>query len=93
MNKVMSDWWIVGNTLIVQTENKAKGGNTMVQKQQGQHPTKLPLRRAKFCVNCEVFFEGNECPECGRTMSWVWATQWVKSMNGDPEFTKRVVKK
>lgn len=38
----------------------------------------MQLIAAKFCVDCEEIFVGEECPKCGQSHS-IFLTQWIVS--------------
>jgi len=37
----------------------------------------MELKTAKFCIDCEEIFEGENCPRCGERSEWRWLKEWV----------------
>ena len=37
----------------------------------------MELNKAKFCIDCEEIFEGENCPRCGDRSVWRWLREWV----------------
>ena len=50
----------------------------------------MELNDARFCVDCEKIFEGTVCPECGRSVSSVWLSDWLMSLKS-PLYTSVIL--
>lgn len=37
----------------------------------------MELKKAKFCIDCEEIFEGEDCPRCGKRSVWRWLREWI----------------
>jgi hypothetical protein len=36
----------------------------------------IDLNRAKLCLNCDMIYDGEECPRCAQDVYW-WVKKWL----------------